>query len=177
MFETKNEAIEFANNFSVQIKKRTLPGQAGSVLSGALKKQWNRESTGTAIDALADGKRKWKKIQVMPKKQVNAAKIEATLEEFQTIEALKAKLAACEKEVDDAKTQHEERLAEKSADLKINIKYYGSRVQILIQEIVSRTPYDQESGMMNSLALTIKKLGIDSDQIKFSFSTEDFTDF
>ena len=47
----------------------------------------------------------------------------------------------------------------------------------MIEELVSRQPYDQETGAMNSLKLTIKKLGIDAEKIRFNFKDEVFTDF
>ena len=53
------------------------------------------------------------------------------------------------------------RVNEKTVVLLKNIKYYGSKVQELIQELVSRQPYDQESGMPNTLASCVRKLGID----------------
>ena len=110
-----------------------------------LKKQWERESKGIVVFKESNppsGKKPWKKIPVMPKKDVLGAKIAAVIEEFPTLNAMKARLADLENEVDDAKKNHEVRLAEKEKALKENIKYYGSRVQELIQELVRRQPYD-----------------------------------
>ena len=90
---------------------------------------------------------------------------------------MQAKLKELDKEIDEAKNSHEERLAEKTQTLQKNIKYYGERVQNLIQEVVSRQPYDQETGRSNTLACTVKKLGIDAEKIKFDSKNEEFTDF
>ena len=38
-------------------------------------------------------------------------------------------------------------------------------------------PYDPETGNQNTLALTVKKLGIDSEKIKFDFNEQQFNDF
>ena len=90
---------------------------------------------------------------------------------------MQAKLKELDQEIDEAKDGHEQRLAEKTQTLQKNIKYYGERVQNLIQEIVSRQPYDQYTGTSNTLASTVKKLGIDAEKIKFDFKNEEFTDF
>ena len=70
LFTDKSAAVEFANNFSVQPKKRLLPGESGSVLAGALKKQWDRESKGKVVkeDVLTGGQKKWKKLPCVPRK-------------------------------------------------------------------------------------------------------------
>ena len=73
----------------------------------------------------------------------------------------------------EANDQHEIRLAEKTAELQKNIKYYGSKVQELIEELVTRQPsHDQETGLPNNLASTVKKLGIDTDKIRFDCKSE-----
>ena len=90
---------------------------------------------------------------------------------------LRARLAEMDKEVSDANEHHEVRVKEKTEVLLKNIKYYGSKVQELIQELVSRQPYDQETGLQNTLASTVKKLGIDTEKIRFNLKDEEFTDF
>lgn len=43
--------------------------------------------------------------------------------------------------------------------------------------MVSRQPYDQETGERNCLSKTVKKLGIDAEMIKFKKEEEDFGSF
>jgi hypothetical protein len=44
----------------------------------------------------------------------------------------------------------------------------------LIYAIVQRKRYDPETGLVNTVAITVKKLGIDCEKIKFNKETEDF---
>jgi hypothetical protein len=42
---------------------------------------------------------------------------------------------------------------------------------------VQRRPYDPETGLKNTVATTVKSLGIDADNIKFNKETEEFDKF
>ena len=65
------------------------PGRQGSILAGALKKQWDKESKGIdQISPVAGGQKKWKKMPAIPRKSAKQAKIEATEEEFNTVEEM-----------------------------------------------------------------------------------------
>ena len=115
---------------------------------------------------------------MVPRKSATAHKIDAVFAEHGGSAArLKAKLAELDKEVKETNDSHEARVTEKTAILFKNIKYYGTKVQELIQELVYRQPYDQETGLQTTLTSTVKKLGIDTDKIKFSMKDEDFTPF
>ncbi len=80
-------------------------------------------------------------------------------------------------QVEEAEKTHTQRLNEKTETLKFNIKYYGGKVQELIEAIVARRIYDPETGMRNTVAITVKQLGIDADKIKFNIATEEFENF
>ena len=115
---------------------------------------------------------------MVPRKSALNAKVDAVIQEHQgDVELLKAKLCELEKQVAEADQYHESRLEEKTKTLHENIKYYGSKTQELMHELVSRNPFDQETGTPNTLATIIKKIGIDAEKIKFCFKDEDFTDF
>ena len=79
---------------------------------------------------------------MVPRKSAQAYKVDAIVAEFGDVTSLKAKLAELDQEVKDANEFHEARVSEKTEVLMKNIKYYGSKVQELIQELVCRQPYD-----------------------------------
>jgi hypothetical protein len=47
----------------------------------------------------------------------------------------------------------------------------------LIEAIVERRRFDPESGLRNTVKMTVKQLGIDCDKIRFNPETEEFTPF
>lgn len=115
---------------------------------------------------------------MVPRKSALTAKIDAMVVECKNDPAiLNAKLEEIDKAVIEANQTYDIRLAEKTKTLEQNVKYYGGKTQELIQELLIRQPFDMDSGMPFTLASTIKKLGIDTDKIRFSFKTEEFTDF
>ena len=115
---------------------------------------------------------------MVPRKSAQQHKIDAVITEFgSNAHRLREKLAQIENEVNEANVQHEARLEEKTATLQQNIKYYGSKVQELIQELVYKQPFDQDTGMHTTLKSTVVKLGIDQDKIKFDIKDECFTNF
>ena len=81
------------------------------------------------------------------------------------------------KAVVEAESNQTGRLHEKTETLKTNIVYYGGKTQELIEAIVQRRPYDPETGLKNTVANTVKSLGIDADNIRFNKETEEFEKF
>ena len=77
---------------------------------------------------------------MVPRKSAKEHKVDDIVKEYGStnVAGMKAKLAELDKEVDEANEHHEARVTEKTEVLFKNIKYYGSKVQELIEELVKK---------------------------------------